>query len=131
MSLDELNRLTGNFGTKALIGEGSYGRVFYAKLSDGQAAAIKRLDTSSSEPDSDFGAQVNILKLLLSIKGGLKFDPTSEVYSFELLMQLSTVSRLKHEHFVGLLGYCLEGNNRILAYEYATMGSLHDVLHGI
>lgn len=101
LSLDELYRLTGNFGSKALIGEGSYGRVFYAKLSNGQAAAIKRLDTSSSqEPDSEFAAQ------------------------------LSTVSRLKHEHFVELMGYCLEANNRILIYQFATMGSLHDILHG-
>lgn len=41
------------------------------------------------------------------------------------------VSRLKHENFVELLGYCVEGNIRVLAYEFATMGSLHDVLHGI
>lgn len=61
LSLDELIRLTGNFGQKALIGEGSYGRVFYATLRTGQAAAIKRLDTSSSqESDSDFAAQVFI-----------------------------------------------------------------------
>ncbi|KAH0971906.1 hypothetical protein GBA52_024062 [Prunus armeniaca] len=100
MSLDELNRLTGNFGQKALIGEGSYGRVFYAKLSNGKNAAIKKLDTSQ-EPDSDFSAQ------------------------------LSTVSRLKHEHFVELMGYCLDANNRILIYEFAAMGSLHDILHGI
>lgn len=45
-------------------------------------------------------------------------------------MQLSTVSRLKHEHFVELMGYCLEANNRILIYQFATMGSLHDILHG-
>lgn len=57
--LDELNRLTGNFGTKSFIGEGSYGRVYYATLKSGQAAAIKKLDTSSSpEPDTDFVAQV-------------------------------------------------------------------------
>lgn len=56
ISLNELNRLTGNFGTKALIGEGSYGRVFYAKLSNGMDVAIKKLD--STEPDSDFAAQV-------------------------------------------------------------------------
>lgn len=99
MKLDELNRLTGNFGTKALIGEGSYGRVFYAKLSNGQKAAIKKLD-SSQELDSEFAAQ------------------------------LSVVSRLKHEHFVELMGYCLEANNRILVYQFATMGSLHDILHG-
>ncbi|KAF5737358.1 Kinase superfamily protein [Tripterygium wilfordii] len=99
IALDELNRLTGNFGQKALIGEGSYGRVFYAKLKDGQDAAIKKLDTSQ-EPDTDFGAQ------------------------------LSVVSRLQHEHFVELMAYCLEANNRILVYQFATMGSLHDVLHG-
>lgn len=46
-------------------------------------------------------------------------------------MQLSTVSRLKHEHFVELIGYCLEANNRILLYQFATMGSLHDILHGM
>ena len=45
-------------------------------------------------------------------------------------MQLSLVSRLKCEYFVELLGYCLEANNRILVYQYATKGSLHDVLHG-
>lgn len=48
-----------------------------------------------------------------------------------LIMQLSVVSRLKHEHFVELLGYCMESNNRILVYQFATMGSLHDVLHGM
>ncbi|OWM78976.1 probable protein kinase At2g41970 isoform X2 [Punica granatum] len=101
MSLDELNRLTGNFGQKSLIGEGSYGRVFLAKLSSGEQAAIKKLDTSASqEPDSDFTAQ------------------------------LSVVSRLKHENFVELMGYCLEANNRILVYQFATKGSLHDILHG-
>jgi len=30
-----------------------------------------------------------------------------------------------------LLGYCVDGNTRILAYEFATMGSLHDMLHGM
>lgn len=40
------------------------------------------------------------------------------------------VSKLKHENFVELLGYCVDGNLRVLAYEFATMGSLHDILHG-
>lgn len=44
--------------------------------------------------------------------------------------QVSLVSRLKHENVVELIGYCLEGPLRLLAYEYATMGSLHDILHG-
>lgn len=41
------------------------------------------------------------------------------------------MSRLKHENVVELIGYCLDGQLRVLAYEYATMGSLHDILHGI
>lgn len=41
------------------------------------------------------------------------------------------VSKLKHENLVELLGYCVEGNVRVLEYEFATMGSLHDILHGM
>ncbi|KAK4778205.1 hypothetical protein SAY87_018392 [Trapa incisa] len=101
LSLEELKRKTDNFGTSALIGEGSHGRVYYAKINEGKAASIKKLDVSS-EPDSNAG----------------------------FLTQVSRVSKLKHENLVELLGYCVEGNVRILAYEFATMGSLHDVLHG-
>ncbi|KAH7679870.1 Non-specific serine/threonine protein kinase protein [Dioscorea alata] len=99
--LAELNKLTHNFNQKAFVGEGSYGRVYQATLSTGQHAAIKKLDPNASqESDSEFAGQ------------------------------LSLISRLKHEYFVELLGYCLEANNRILIYEFATNGSLHDILHG-
>nr|GEW01298.1 probable protein kinase At2g41970 [Tanacetum cinerariifolium] len=83
------------------VRNGSYCQVYYGKLTDEREAIIKKLDTSSSpEPDDEF------------------------------TNQLSLVSRLKNEYFVELLGYCLEDYNRILVYEYAPMGSLHDVLHG-
>ncbi|KAI8561966.1 hypothetical protein RHMOL_Rhmol04G0381800 [Rhododendron molle] len=97
--VDELKEITENFGTKALIGEGSYGRVYYGLLKSGQAAAIKKLD-ASKQPDQEFLAQV------------------------------SMVSRLKNENVVELLGYCLDGGLRVLAYEFASNGSLHDILHG-
>ncbi|XP_047308246.1 pto-interacting protein 1-like [Impatiens glandulifera] len=48
----------------------------------------------------------------------------------EFLDQVSMASRLKHENFVELLGYCVEGNKRVLAYEFASKGTLHDLLHG-
>lgn len=51
--------MTDYFGQKALIGEGSYGRVYYGVLKNGQAAAIKKLD-SSKQPDEEFLAQVSI-----------------------------------------------------------------------
>ncbi|KAG6422857.1 hypothetical protein SASPL_113239 [Salvia splendens] len=101
LSLEELKEKTDNFGSKSLIGEGSYGRVYFAQLSDGKDVAVKKLDVSS-EPDSNV----------------------------EFLTQVSMVSRLKHDNIVELLGYCVDGNLRVLAYEFATMGSLHDILHG-
>uniref|UniRef100_A0A1D1ZE90 non-specific serine/threonine protein kinase n=2 Tax=Anthurium amnicola TaxID=1678845 RepID=A0A1D1ZE90_9ARAE len=97
--VDELKEVTDNFGTKALIGEGSYGTVYHGILKNGKAAGIKKLD-ASKQPDQEFLAQV------------------------------SMVSRLKHENVIELLGYCVDGSLRVLAYEYATMGSLHDILHG-
>lgn len=57
--LDELKEKTENFGSKALIGEGSYGRVYYANLSNGNEVAVRKLDVST-EPESngEFLAQV-------------------------------------------------------------------------
>ncbi|XP_056863760.1 PTI1-like tyrosine-protein kinase 3 isoform X2 [Raphanus sativus] len=101
LSLDELKEKTDNFGSKSLIGEGSYGRAYYATLKDGKGVAVKKLD-NAAEPESNV----------------------------EFLTQVSRVSKLQHENFVQLFGYCVEGNVRILAYEFATMGSLHDILHG-
>jgi len=98
--MDEIREVTKGFGDEALIGEGSFGRVYFGTLRNGRGAAIKKLD-SSKQPDQ------------------------------ELLAQVSMVSRLKHENVVELLGYCLDGNTRVLAYEFATMGSLHDMLHGM
>ncbi|KAI9094809.1 hypothetical protein K1719_026615 [Acacia pycnantha] len=101
LSLEELKEKTDNFGSKALIGEGSYGRVYYATLNNGKAVAVKKLDVSSEDESN-----------------------------VEFLTQVSMVSRLRHDNFVELHGYCVEGNMRVLAYEFATMGSLHDILHG-
>nr|KJB08236.1 hypothetical protein B456_001G073400 [Gossypium raimondii] len=45
--LEELKEKTDNFGSNALIGEGSYGRVYYANLNDGKTVAVKKLDVST------------------------------------------------------------------------------------
>lgn len=57
--VEELSEVTDNFGNDALIGEGSYGRVYYGMLKNGQPAAIKKLD-ASKQPDDEFLAQVSI-----------------------------------------------------------------------
>ncbi|KAK8947691.1 PTI1-like tyrosine-protein kinase 3 [Platanthera guangdongensis] len=101
LSLVELKEKTDNFGSKSLVGEGSYGRVYFAALNDSSRVAIKKLDVSQ-EPESNA----------------------------EFLTQVALISKLRHDNFVELRGYCAEGNFRLLSYEFATMGSLHDVLHG-
>jgi hypothetical protein len=59
LSLDELKEKTDDFGSNTLVGEGSYGRVYYAVLENGQHAAVKKLDASADpEPDNEFLAQV-------------------------------------------------------------------------
>ncbi|XP_042014790.1 putative receptor-like protein kinase At5g39000 [Salvia splendens] len=42
---------------------------------------------------------------------------------------VSVLSKLKHENVVQLLGYCTDGDEQILAYEFAPHGSIHDILH--
>lgn len=61
--MDELKEVTDNFGAQALIGEGSYGRVYRGLLKSGQVAAIKKLD-SSKQPDQEFLAQVGSITKL-------------------------------------------------------------------
>jgi pto-interacting protein 1 len=58
LSLDELIEKTDDFGATALIGEGSYGRVYYAVLDTGTKMAVKKLDSTENETSSEFLTQV-------------------------------------------------------------------------
>ncbi|KAL7138825.1 hypothetical protein ABFS83_09G008700 [Erythranthe nasuta] len=98
--VNELKKITDNFGWNCLLGGGSYGGIYRGVMKTGQAIAIKNLN-SWYQPDQDFLAQVSL------------------------------ISSLKHENVVELLGYCVDGGIRVLAYEFAPRGSLHDILHGI
>ncbi|KAJ1393349.1 Serine-threonine/tyrosine-protein kinase, catalytic domain [Sesbania bispinosa] len=57
--VEELKEITDSFGESSLIGEGSYGRVYYGVRKSGQAAAIKKLD-ASKQPDDEFLAQARV-----------------------------------------------------------------------
>lgn len=41
------------------------------------------------------------------------------------------LSLLHHPNLVNLIGYCADGDQRLLVYEFMPLGSLEDHLHGI
>jgi hypothetical protein len=58
--LDVLMEVTDNFGPKSLIGEGSYGRVYFGYIAGDRASAIKKLnENNQQEPDNEFLEQVD------------------------------------------------------------------------
>lgn len=54
---------------------------------------------------------------------GLQGDP-------EFLVEVLMLTLLRHPNLVTLFGYCAEGNQRLLVYEYMSLGSLEGHLHG-
>ena len=48
----------------------------------------------------------------------------------EFLVEVLMLSLLHHQNLVNLIGYCADGDQRLLVYEYMPMGSLDDHLLG-
>ncbi|OVA00620.1 Protein kinase domain [Macleaya cordata] len=94
----ELASATKNFKSSNLIGEGGFGRVYKGRLDTGQIVAVKQLDQNSLQGNQEFIVEVLMLSLL------------------------------HHPNLVNLIGYCTDGDQRLLVYEYMPMGSLEDHL---
>ncbi|XP_022930374.1 probable serine/threonine-protein kinase PBL26 [Cucurbita moschata] len=98
----ELATATKNFRQECLLGEGGFGKVFKATLQpSGQVMAVKQLDRNGMQGNKDFLGEVKALSLL------------------------------KHPNLVKFNGYCADGDQRILVYEYMPGGSLEDCLFDI
>lgn len=48
----------------------------------------------------------------------------------EFLVEVLMLNLLHHPNLVNLFGYCVDGDQRLLVYEYMPLGSLEDHLHG-
>ncbi|XVF32219.1 hypothetical protein REPUB_Repub17cG0062600 [Reevesia pubescens] len=95
----ELATATKNFRQECLIGEGGFGRVYKGKLEKtGQVVAVKQLDRNGFQGNREFLVEVLMLSLL------------------------------HHPNLVNLTGYCADGDQRLLVYEYMPLGSLEDHL---
>ncbi|XP_054811420.1 cold-responsive protein kinase 1-like [Prosopis cineraria] len=96
----ELRNATEDFSPANKIGEGGFGSVFKGRLKGGKVAAIKVLSAES--------------------KQGVR----------EFLTEIKVISEIEHENLVRLYGCCVEGNHRILVYNYLENNSLAQTLIG-
>ena len=45
--------------------------------------------------------------------------------------EITSISAVQHRNLVKLYGYCIEGDKRLLVYEYLENNSLHQALFGM
>ncbi|XP_010448752.1 PREDICTED: cysteine-rich receptor-like protein kinase 11 [Camelina sativa] len=85
---------TNKFAMSNKLGEGGFGAVYKGKLSNGTEVAVKRLSKMSGQGTREFRNEAVL------------------------------VSKLQHRNLVRLLGFCLEGEEKILIYEFVPNKSL-------
>nr|AMM43018.1 LRR-RLK [Vernicia montana] len=96
ISVQVLRNVTKNFASENELGRGGFGVVYKGELDDGTKIAVKRMEAG-----------------VISNKA---FD--------EFQAEIAVLSKVRHRHLVSLLGYSIEGNERILVYEYMPQGAL-------
>uniref|UniRef100_M4EZ04 non-specific serine/threonine protein kinase n=2 Tax=Brassica campestris TaxID=3711 RepID=M4EZ04_BRACM len=99
-SYNSLRSATDNFHPTNRIGGGGFGVVFRGVLRDGTQVAVKSLSAESKQGTREFLTEINLISII------------------------------HHPNLVNLIGCCVEGNNRILVYEYLENNSLSSVLLG-
>ncbi|GAY32452.1 hypothetical protein CUMW_002460 [Citrus unshiu] len=92
---------TDNFSINNKLGEGGFGRVYKGTLVDGQEIAVKRLSKISEQ--------------------GLN----------ELKNEVILFSKLQHRNLVKLLGCCIQGEEKLLIYEFMPNKSLDYFIFGM
>ncbi|KAL8159116.1 hypothetical protein V2J09_000653 [Rumex salicifolius] len=99
-TLRDLEIATNRFSKENIIGEGGYGIVYRGSLINGAPVAVKRILNNLGQAEKEFRVEVE------------------------------AIGHVRHKNLVRLLGYCVEGTQRMLVYEYVNNGNLEQWLHG-
>ncbi|TYI95909.1 hypothetical protein E1A91_D01G032300v1 [Gossypium mustelinum] len=99
-TLRDLQLATNQFSKDNIIGDGGYGVVYRGNLINGTPVAVKKLLNNPGQADKDFRVEVE------------------------------AIGHVRHKNLVRLLGYCIEGTQRMLVYEYVNNGNLEQWLRG-
>lgn len=91
-----LRNATTNFNEENILGRGGSGTVYKGELNDGTKVAVKRMNSRV----------------------------TSEKGLHEFKSEIAVHNEVRHRNLVALLGYCVNGNERLLVYEYMQQGTL-------
>lgn len=67
---------------------------------------------------------------VLQIVAVKQLDKNAMQGNREFLEEVAALSHVQHPNLVNLIGYCTDGQQRILVYEYLSNGSLEDHLFG-
>ncbi|KAL5544556.1 hypothetical protein UlMin_008340 [Ulmus minor] len=98
----DILKATGHFSESRIIGKGGSGTVYRGVLPDGREVAVKKLQREGAEGEKEFRAEMEVLS-------GNGFG-------------------WPHPNLVTLYGWCLDGLEKILVYEYMEGGSLEDLI---
>ncbi|KAJ1399728.1 Serine-threonine/tyrosine-protein kinase, catalytic domain [Sesbania bispinosa] len=100
----ELKLATKNFKAGNFLGEGGFGTV--------HKGWITQNGCSPSRP----GVGIPVAVKTLNIEGNQGHK--------EWVAEVSNLGAMEHPNLVKLVGYCIEGDNRVLVYEFMPRGSL-------
>ena len=117
----QIKKATNNF--REMIGEGNLGSVYKGMMLKADLNIEKR-------DDIDHKSQTNLENTLVPVVIKKAKNIRESPGNHELYEEFSTISKIKHNNVVKLLGVCLETKVPTLVFEYISNGSLSDRIYG-